>query len=104
MLGLIFAGILMHLGYTNAKLKWSNFVILAVVLTAGLLWKTKDIIDTRARLGEDASQVWEPQIFALNWLFSFVLYSAIYVAAHYFGRWRRSRKAASATQDTGVTH
>lgn len=95
MLGLLIFGGTVYAGAAAHRLGWRPFAVLLVIALLGVALKTSTVIQNRAFLGEDASYLRDPAVFAGNTAATFALYALAYLAAYAVGRWWRRRKGAS---------
>ena len=91
-MGLLIFIVLVYAGAVTTQLTWRPFAVLAVMAVLATGWATSVRIDNYAHLGQDASHLREPLIFAGNAAIQYGLYLLFYLAGFGVGKVWRSRQ------------
>lgn len=90
MLQLIIWGFLAFTGAQMLKLRWQHFAWIfggAMIATA-----LQSMMNSANRLNPGASNLFEPEIFLVNWLVGGVTWSIFFLGGYGFGKFRRRNK------------
>lgn len=92
-MGFIVLAIIGFIGSQAEKLRWQPFALIAALAIPGLWLKVMTSRSGLEALGDSTDHLSDPVFLASNWLFSAVLWSAIYLIGFGIGKLLRRGKS-----------
>lgn len=91
-MGLILLSVLLYTGIATTRLRWLNIAVIGLLAMLGTAYQTSGKISSLRSLGEDASDLWDPLIFAGNVALNFAIACAFYFGGFAIGKLYRRRR------------